>query len=256
MPLVGWEVLAQWGDDVARLEPLSGGVANDVWRVRVNGQLAVGRLGARSDADLAWETELLRHLDSAGLTVPLPIPTADGRLFAEGLMVMTFVEGGPPETRDDWSRVAGMLRRLHGLTTDWPQRPGWRSSTDLLHTEAGTKIDLGAMPAEGVARCRAAWARLVGRQMCVVHGDTNPGNVRMTAERVALIDWDESHVDVPDLDLVLPDNAAGLEDGAYDIAAQASSAWEAAVCWKDEYAVTRLAEVREVGARRPDLRST
>ena len=43
-----------------------------------------------------------------------------------------------------------------------------------------------------------------GRQTCVVHGNpNNPGNVRMTADRVALIDWDESHVDVPDLDLVL-----------------------------------------------------
>ena len=243
---VGWEALEHWGDDVVRLERLSGGVANDVWMVRVNGQDAVGRLGARSDADLAWETDLLRHLDRAGLTVPLPIPTEDGRLFAQGLMVMTYVEGGPPETRADWSRVADMLRRLHGLTQGWPQRPGWRSSTDLLHAETGTKIDLGAMPAEGVARCRAAWARLVGRRTCVVHGDTNPGNVRMNADRVALIDWDESHVDVPDLDLVLPDNAAGLEDGAYDIAAQASAAWEAAVCWKDDYAVTRLAEVREV----------
>ena len=62
----------------------------------------------------------------------------------------------------------------------------------------------------------------------------------MTADRVALIDWDESHVDVPDLDLVLPHNAAGLDDGAHDIAAQASAAWEAAVCWDDEYAVKRL----------------
>jgi hypothetical protein len=70
----------------------------------------------------------------------------------------------------------------------------------------------------------------------------------MTADRVALIDWDESHVDVPDLDLVLPDNAAGLDGGAHDIAAQASAAWEAAVCWDDEYAVKRLAEVRAVPA--------
>ena len=62
----------------------------------------------------------------------------------------------------------------------------------------------------------------------------------------ALIDWDESHVDVPDLDLVLPHNAAGLDDGAHDIAAQASAAWEAAVCWDDEYAIKRLAEVRAV----------
>src|SRR4030095_3211816 len=76
---VGWEALRQWGDDVARIERLAGGVANDVWSVRVDGHLAVGRLGARSDADLAWETELLQHLDRAGLTVPVPIPTTDGR---------------------------------------------------------------------------------------------------------------------------------------------------------------------------------
>jgi hypothetical protein len=68
----------------------------------------------------------------------------------------------------------------------------------------------------------------------------------MTAHRVALIDWDESHVDVADLDLVLLYNAAGRDDGAHDIAAQASAAWEAAVCWDDEYAVGRLAQVRAV----------
>jgi Ser/Thr protein kinase RdoA (MazF antagonist) len=244
---VGWEALEQWGDDVARIEPLAGGVANDVWSVRVNGHLAVGRLGARSDADLAWETGLLQHLDREGLTVPVPIPTTDGRLFADGLVVMTYAEGGPPETAADWRRVADTLRQLHRLTQGWPQRPGWRSSTDLLHAETGTKIDLRTMPPEGVARCRAAWARLTGRQTCVVHGNPdNPGNVRMTVDRVALIDWDEAHVDVPDLDLVLPHNAAGLDDGAHDIAAQASAAWEAAVCWDDEYAVERLAEVRAV----------
>ncbi len=245
MSRVGWEVLKRWGDDVARIEPLDGGVANDVWSVRVNGHLAVGRLGSRSDADLAWETGLLQHLDREGLTVPVPIPTTDGRLFADGLVVMTYVEGRPPETRADWCRVAATLRRLHVLTQGWPQRPGWRSSTDLLRADTGTKINLGAMPPEAVVRCRAAWARLVGRPTCVVHGDSNNlGNVRLSTDRVGLIDWDESHVDVPDLDLVLPHNAAGLDGDAHDIAAQASAAWEAAVCWDDEYAVKRLAEVR------------
>ncbi|WP_043628978.1 phosphotransferase enzyme family protein [Nonomuraea candida] len=244
---MGWEALAQWGEDAARIERLVGGVANDVWSVRVKGRRAVGRLGTRSDADLAWETGLLVHLDRAGLTVPVPIPTRDGRLFADGLVVMTYLDGGPPETRADWRRVAGTLRELHRLTRGWPQRPGWRSSTDLLHAESGTRIDLGAMPPEGVARCRAAWARLSGRQTCVVHGNPgNPGNILITADRVALIDWDESHVDVPDLDLVLPGNAAGLDDAALDIASQASAAWEAAVCWGDDYAVRRLAEVRAV----------
>jgi Ser/Thr protein kinase RdoA (MazF antagonist) len=248
---VGWEALDQWGGDAVRVEPLTGGVGvNEVWRVRVGGQLAVARLGRRSDADLSWETELLRHLDREGLTVPVPIPTTDGRYFADGLVVMTYVEGRPPETEAEWRRVADTFRRLHGLTQGWPQRPGWRSSTDLLHAETGTRIDLRAMPGEGVARCRAAWARLAGRERRVVHGDPNAGNIRMTADRVGLIDWDESRVDVPDLDLVLPHNAAGLDDYTLDVAAQARAAWEAAVCWDptgaDDFAVRRLAEVRAV----------
>jgi Ser/Thr protein kinase RdoA (MazF antagonist) len=243
---MGWEALAQWGDNVARIERLAGGVANDVWSVRLDGRLAVARRGGRSDADLAWETELLVRLDRAGLTVPVPLPTMDGRLFADGMVVMTYVEGEPPESEADWRRVADTLRQLHRLTAGWPQRPGWRSSTDLLHAETGTKIDLGAMPAEGVARCRAAWARLVGRPTCVVHGDPNPRNIRVTANQVALIDWDEAHADVPDLDLVLPHNAAGLGEEAHDIAAQAWAAWVAAVCWDDELSLKSLAEVRAV----------
>lgn len=54
---MGWEALGQWSEDAVRVEPLAGGVANDVWRVRVRGQLAVARLGSRTDADLAWEAD-------------------------------------------------------------------------------------------------------------------------------------------------------------------------------------------------------
>jgi len=93
---VGWDALGQWGESAVRVERLSGGVANDVWSVHLNGRLAVGRLGTRNDADLAWEMALLQHLDRQGLTVPVPIPTMDGRLFAEGLVVMEYIEGGPP----------------------------------------------------------------------------------------------------------------------------------------------------------------
>src|SRR3954465_8458470 len=117
---VGWEAVEQWGDDVVRIAPLTGGVGvNEVWSVRVNGQLAVGRLGRRSDADLAWETDLLRHLDREGMPVPVPIPTAEGRHFADGLVVMTYGEGAPPETETDWRRVADTLHQLHRLTQGW-----------------------------------------------------------------------------------------------------------------------------------------
>jgi Ser/Thr protein kinase RdoA (MazF antagonist) len=246
---VGWDALDQWGHDVARVEPLTGGGVNEVWSVRVNGQLAVARLGRRSDADLGWETELLRHLDREGMTVPVPIPATDGRHFLDGLVVMTYVEGGQPETEADWRRVAATFRQLHRLTQGWPQRPGWRSSVDFLHVDTATRINLAAMPPEGVVRCRAIWSRFAGRERCVVHGDPTPGNIRMTADRVALIDWDESRVDVPDLDLVLPYNAADLDEDTHDIAAQAWAAWDAALCFTSgyrEFAAERLAEVRAI----------
>jgi Ser/Thr protein kinase RdoA (MazF antagonist) len=247
---MSWDALTAWGPKARRIERLAGGSSNDVWSVDLDGQRAVARLGTRSDADLAWEAELLFHLHGNGLVVPVPIPAEDGRLFVDGLVVMRHMEGGPPQTQADWSRVAATLRELHRLTRDWPQRPGWRSSLDLLEARNGTRIDLDAMPAEAVLRCRAAWARLRGRDSAVVHGNpNNPANILMTADHVALVDWDEAHVDVVDLDLALPFNGAGLEGGARDIAEQASAAWEAAVCWKDDYAERRLAEVRPVGTR-------
>ncbi len=243
----GWDALKFWGEDAVRVKPLAGGVANDVWSVTIDGTLAVGRLGSRSNVDLAWEADLLQFLDLSGISVPVPIPAQDGRLFVQGLMVMKYLEGGPPETKADWGRVAETLRRVHVLTQGRSQRPGWQSSTDLISVEEGTKVNLRAMPAEGVVRCRAAWSRLIGRPTCVVHGNpNNPANILMTADRVALIDWDESHVDVPDLDLVLPYNAAELDDVRFDVAAQAFAAWEAAVCWDDDYAVRRLSTVRAV----------
>lgn len=245
---MGWKALAEWGPMVERVERLTGGAANDVWTVRLGDRLVVGRLGSRSDDDLAWETDLLIHLDAAGLSVPTPIPTPDGRRFVEGLTLTTWVEGEPPTNDADWRRVADTVREVHRITEGWPQRPGWRSSRDLLTVDRGTKVDLTAMPAEGVARCRAAWARLPGTPASVVHGDLNPGNIRLTASTAGLIDWDEARVDHTALDLVLPGNAADLPEPLLDVATQASAAWEAAVCWDDDYARRRLAEVRAADA--------
>jgi hypothetical protein len=69
----------------------------------------------------------------------------------------------------------------------------------------------------------------------------------LTADRVAIIDWDDSRVDVPDLDLVLPQNASGLDDVTHKAAAQAWAAWDAALMYTGgwcEEAEERLAEVR------------
>ncbi|ARO33456.1 hypothetical protein NXC14_PB00638 (plasmid) [Rhizobium sp. NXC14] len=80
-----------------------------MWSVRIHGQVAVGRLGYRTDAGLAWETELI---PVKGMHVSALIPTTDGRLFANGRVVMKYME--PPETESDWCRVADTLRECIG----------------------------------------------------------------------------------------------------------------------------------------------
>ena len=159
---------------------------------------------------------------------------------------MEFIDGRPPESEGDWRRVADYLHRLHDATAHWPQRPGWSSSVDLLTRDTGTSVDLTALPDDGVARCRAAWAPFADAAQVVVHGDPNADNIRIHDNgRIALIDWDESRVDVPVLDLVLPFNAAGLARDELRRAKRACSAWEAAVCWEVEpdYARRRLEEL-------------
>ena len=169
---VGWEALEQWGDDVARIEPLTGGVGvNEVWSVRVNGHLAVGRLGQRSEADLAWETDLLRHLDREGMPVPVPIPTTDGRHFADGLVVMTYVEGGPPETEADWRRVAGHGPPAASVDAGLAAAPRVevvdRPSPRRDRDEGRSRRDAGG----GRCPMPGSVVRLSGREKCVVHGD-------------------------------------------------------------------------------------
>jgi Ser/Thr protein kinase RdoA (MazF antagonist) len=158
---MGWEVLERWGDDIARVEPLAGGVANDVWSVRINGHLAVARLGTRSDADLACETELLQHLDRAGLTVPMPIPATDGRRFADGIVVMSYMDGRPPETEADWPRVADTLRQLHRLTQVGRSVPaGDRRPTFSSPTSAQSSTSVRSQPRASLAaeqRGRGSW---------------------------------------------------------------------------------------------------
>jgi Ser/Thr protein kinase RdoA (MazF antagonist) len=165
------------------------------------------------------------------------VPTTDGRCHHAGTVVMALVEGHPPED-DEWVLVGETLERLHESTVGWPQRPGFRSSIDLLVEDRGGDVDLMAMPAPAVARCRTAWRRVHGVPT-VVHGDPGRENVRIVGGRAILLDWDEARVDLPAFDLaVLP--------GADEPTVQAAHAWEASTCWQaePEYARRRLAQLR------------
>ena len=79
----------------------------------------------------------------------------------DGVTVQAWLPGQPPGP-GDWPAVAAMLRTVHQVTTDWPQRPGFASTAELLTADRGGDVGLPKMPADAVAACRHAWARLKG----------------------------------------------------------------------------------------------
>jgi len=150
-----------------------------------------------------------------------------------GTVVFGWLDGDPPRDEADWRRVAAELVRLHDLTRGHRQRPGFRSTRDLLVADRGGDVDLTLMPPRAVAACRAAWAALPELPPAVVHGDPGPGNIRIQDNTVGFLDWDESRVDNPAVDLAeLPVRVLPRDiDAAAKLAAEA---WEAANGWQAE----------------------
>ena len=233
--------LDRWGP-VTVFGRLGGGHRNEVLELRRGSQQLVARRSRRSIAALEWELDLLEFLSGKGFLVPTVVPTVDGRRFADGVVVAHWLPGRAP-TDADWPAVAAELRRLHTLTADWPQRPGFAATADLRTADRGGDVDLTAMPPDAVAACRRAWAALDGEHT-VVHGDPGAPNVRVGAAGVGFLDWDEARVDHPDLDLAdLPVPALTGDRAAR--ARAAVDAWEAAAGWRLEpdHARRRLARL-------------
>jgi Ser/Thr protein kinase RdoA (MazF antagonist) len=229
----GWVELAAWGEGLELAGRLDGGFRNEVWAGSYRGVRVAVRRGRRSSAAVDWELELLAELTAAGFSVASPIDAVDGRRRVGSTVVFGWLDGEPPRGEADWRRVAAELARLYEFPRGHRQRPGFRSTGDLLSAEVGGDVDLTLMPVRAVAACRAAWAALPESTPAVVHGDPGPGNIRILDGRVGLLDWDESRVDNPALDLaglpvpVLPDTVDAAAKLAVD-------AWEAANGWQAE----------------------
>jgi hypothetical protein len=191
---------------------MGGGHRNEVLELRRGAQRLVARWSRRPAASLDWEVRLLEFLARRGIRVPVVVPALDGRRHVDGVVVMTWLEGRPPQF-EDWRAVADTLRTVHELTVGWPQRPGSASTRQLLTAQRGGDVELSAMPADAVVACRRAWAALAGSAEAVVHGDPGPANIRISDSGVGLLDWDESRVDVADLDLAELPGPTSLRSG-------------------------------------------
>jgi Ser/Thr protein kinase RdoA (MazF antagonist) len=239
------EIAHAWGDDARLIERLAGGSRNEVWAIQLGGEKYTLRRSIRPPDALAWELDLIEYLASAGFGVPAVHQTLNGERTSGGWFVLSWIAGRRPTAEVEWRTVIEELQRLHDVTRQWVQRPSFASSRQLLAQPSGGDIDLNAMPPDVVDSCRAAWRELGDAPTSVIHGDPR-GNVLVTRDGVAFIDWDEARVDASVFDLADLPVAPDVPEHTLQAARRAASAWEAAVFWctDPEYARRRFATVR------------
>jgi len=166
-------------------------------------------------ADLGYEHDVLRHLDAAGWTVPVPVSDLvqhDGAWYC----LTRYVPGAAvrAESALQRHRRGRDLARLHlalrGLAERIGQRPGYHPQHSGITTRTGFGWD-ATVRALGQANPRlAAWAYSAADQvhdalnaagahalpLTVIHGDFAEWNVHYQHGRLSgVIDFDLTHLD-------------------------------------------------------------
>ncbi|MEM9475484.1 MAG: phosphotransferase [Pseudomonadota bacterium] len=222
--------LARWGVS-ADLRPMAGGARNRVLRTVGLAPELVFKTTTRTDDAIGWLSAVHQAAEACGLRVPSYLPSLDGALVEDGWTCEPLIEGRS-FAPGDMPKMAPMLAAFHRATASMGQRPGLRSSGDLLSERAGGDVDLGAMPDAVVLACRAAWANVAGSPEAVVHGDLTPANLIWSDAGPALLDWDECRRDLTLFDRVQVRGGTAEDE-------RAVLAWEVACCWTREPARAR-----------------
>jgi Ser/Thr protein kinase RdoA (MazF antagonist) len=200
---------------------------NDSYLVESRAGRVVARLYGprRAPDEIAYELDLLLHLERKGVAVSVPVATADGRLVdalpapegARRLVLFTHAEGRPLSWRDRRESLsAGRLAaRVHSAADDFsPLRP--RGPLDL---DALLSCPLDAMlPFLGDREERREVARLASR-------------LRARAEEVApALDWGVCHGDLGATNVHVAARS-GLTLFDFDLCGSGWRAWDLVGAW-------------------------
>ena len=213
--------LGRWGLTGSEVEFVAGR-ENRVYRVRgAQGVFALRlkRPGYRSDAELRSELRWTEAMDRAGLPVPRPIPSLQGRLLeivdGQRVDVLTWLPGRPlgatrvPLVLDDregvFRQLGQMMARLHVACDAWTvpdgftrcawdrdgllgEAPVWGRFWDHPLLDGPTRQllqDFRALADREIARCGDALDR------GLIHADLVRENVLMQPAGLAMIDFDD-----------------------------------------------------------------
>lgn len=200
--------------DVRGVQPIAAGTINSnfavqtergAWFVRVN--------EGKSEADVAWEAQLVAALAAGGVATPAPVVARDGRPYAplrggaRWVSVFPWCAGhhlAAGEVTGELAAVFGAeLARLHRVGLDLPAAWRRRSIYDHAHLVGRYERFAGSRDPElaraiavigrGLAAADAAAAVRARASHGLIHGDLFRDNVLWDAGRVvAILDFEQA----------------------------------------------------------------
>ena len=190
-------VEALWPGHEARIEPLSGGITNRNYKVEVNGETYVLRIGGR-------DTELLgidRYVEHEASIAAARLGIAPEVLrYERNYLVTRFVEGETGRI-DSVEEVARMLRLFHGS----PPIGGRFNSFRVVEAYRATAIEHGIPVPDDYDRAhvlaRAIERRRQGAPNRPCHNDLLAANFIADASQLWIVDWEYAGMGDPYFDL-------------------------------------------------------
>jgi thiamine kinase-like enzyme len=185
-----------WPGQPVKVETLGGGITNHNFKVVVDGDVLVLRIGGKDTGLLGIDRE---HEHEAALTAARLGIGPEVVRFADGVLVTRFVEG--EVGRADPAAVGVLLKRLHGA----PAVAGRFDSFRVVEAYAATATGHGRSlpdpygPAHELA-CQIE-ARRAAAPVVTCHNDLLAANFIDDGKRIWIVDWEYAGMGDPFFDL-------------------------------------------------------
>ena len=185
-----------WPGSTAHIEVLGGGITNRNFKVVLDGESLVLRIGGKDTGLLGIDRE---HEHEASLVAAALGIAPEVVRFQDGCLVTRYVEG---ETgRADPTEVGRLLRRLH----DGPSIPGRFDAFRVVEVYAETAAERGIRIPDEYDHARDIAAEIeslrAGVPLAPCHNDLLAANFIRDGERVWLVDWEYAGMGDPFFDL-------------------------------------------------------
>jgi thiamine kinase-like enzyme len=187
-----------WPGREVELEPLGGGITNRNFKVALDGECYVLRIGGK-DTELLGIDRTAEHAASstaAGLGLA---PEVVAFVEPEGYLVTRYVEGAVGDV--DPERVGRCLRRLH----DGPALPARFDSFRVVETYRATAREHGVAVPDAYERAKEIANRIERRRLGAeprpCHNDLLNANFISDGECLWIVDWEYAGMGDPFFDL-------------------------------------------------------